>query len=230
MAYNFDAARAACVSLLELIADVQGIESKGKPPADAVQRIRATYHRPEDRSIAESEIAGLTQRLDARLPELCNTLTSAVAAAEAAVDPVKSLLSQVHVARGYLVEHSGISSPSYAELIVMIGQMHLLRFQEEEHWAESVEEQLRNVRCDALDAGLEQEVRAAEAHERAGVRWSPILSPKQIEVAFGYSWRTVQRWMNDGRIRHEELSSKAYKIAVDDIPPGWQLRLEGGAK
>lgn len=48
--------------------------------------------------------------------------------------------------------------------------------------------------------------------------WSKADGPQQWAKKFGFSTDTLMRRFKDGTIRHKELSSKSYRIHVDDVP------------
>ena len=47
---------------------------------------------------------------------------------------------------------------------------------------------------------------------------SKTISPAEGGRLFGVSSRTFVRWVNNGKIQAKRLSSKAYQVAVDDLP------------
>jgi hypothetical protein len=48
--------------------------------------------------------------------------------------------------------------------------------------------------------------------------WSKADGPQQWAKKFGFSPDTLRRRFEDGTIRHKRLSSKSYRIHVDDVP------------
>jgi hypothetical protein len=54
--------------------------------------------------------------------------------------------------------------------------------------------------------------------------WSKADSPSRWEKVFDCSWKTLARRIQDGKIRCLRLSTKSYKIAIDDIPPPHQAK------
>lgn len=70
------------------------------------------------------------------------------------------------------------------------------------------------------------EIEAVQAAEKwcAGeaVRWSPILNTDQIAAIFGHHWKTVKGWFKDGRIKNQELSTKAYLVDLSAMPIDWE--------
>ena len=54
--------------------------------------------------------------------------------------------------------------------------------------------------------------------ETADGPWSKADGPQQWAKKFGFSTDTLMRRFEDGTIRHKKLSSKSYRIHVDDVP------------
>jgi hypothetical protein len=48
--------------------------------------------------------------------------------------------------------------------------------------------------------------------------WSPPDSPAGWSKRFKVSWDTLKRRFKDGSIRYKKLSSKSYRIHLDDLP------------
>jgi Zn-dependent alcohol dehydrogenase len=47
---------------------------------------------------------------------------------------------------------------------------------------------------------------------------SKVVSPAEGGRLYGVAAKTFVRWVKDGRIRAKRLSTKAYQIAVEDLP------------
>lgn len=69
-----------------------------------------------------------------------------------------------------------------------------------------------------LEALLLQERREAEGALEVDGPWSNPDGPGQWAKKFGCSWDTLKRRFDDGRIRYKKITSKSYKIHVDDLP------------
>jgi hypothetical protein len=65
-----------------------------------------------------------------------------------------------------------------------------------------------------LRAGIETETNSSDGP------WSEPTTPSQWAKVFGLSWDALRRRFNDGSIRNKKLSTKSYRVHVDDLPPG----------
>jgi hypothetical protein len=50
------------------------------------------------------------------------------------------------------------------------------------------------------------------------IQWSKPLSPGQLAVIFQRNEKTIARWLNKDKLRHQEINSKAYLIDLRDLP------------
>ena len=48
--------------------------------------------------------------------------------------------------------------------------------------------------------------------------WSEIRPPKVWARAFGYTTKTLRRWSDGGRIKIDRISTRAWRIALADLP------------
>ena len=49
-------------------------------------------------------------------------------------------------------------------------------------------------------------------------------SPSELKKIFKVSWDTLKRWFEAGNVRHQRLSTKSYRIHLEDFPSDWTDR------
>jgi hypothetical protein len=71
----------------------------------------------------------------------------------------------------------------------------------------------------ALPEAVEHSGNTSAVPVRSGnAQWSEPDAPSQWAKRFGCSWDTLKRRFADGSIRHLKLSTKSYRIHLDDVP------------
>ena len=71
---------------------------------------------------------------------------------------------------------------------------------------------------DMIEAEVEHQHNRVDT-ERYGP-WSKPRSPKEWQSIFGLSWDTLKPRFDEQVIRNKKLSSKSYKVLLEDLPPG----------
>jgi hypothetical protein len=63
---------------------------------------------------------------------------------------------------------------------------------------------------------------SSSSPKKKRTRWSKPDFPKQWARVFRVSRNEMVRWLKDGKIRNIQVSPRKYRIAVEDLPPGYR--------